>query len=276
MSFRKSIIKKVFLFFLGTAAWGAMAASPTESSCAAPTEPNTPSANTAVQAILDRMHQTAQTIQSLRADLVYLFIQDPELLEAKTLRQGVLYYTKSTGTSRPCLRISFDTIQQDEEAAQSRPEHYLFDGVWLTKIDIALETVDRYQKAPVDKPVGVFDFISHNFPMVGFTDPQKLKNEFEISALPAPEDPNQPQQLLLKVRPDSCYKNDYTQMQVWIDRKNWLPIRLTAVSVQGDFYDLRWNNLRLNEKIPDTVFQIEIPSHFHQNIHPLEPEDENS
>jgi outer membrane lipoprotein-sorting protein len=65
-------------------------------------------------------------------------------------------------------------------------------------------------------------------------------------------------------------------MQVWIDRKNWLPIRLTAVSVQGDFYDLRWNNLRLNEKIPDTVFQIEIPSHFHQNIHPLEPEDENS
>jgi hypothetical protein len=276
MSFRKSIIKKVFLFFLGTAAWSAMAASPTESSCAAPTEPNNPSANTAVQAILDRMHQTAQTIQSLRADLVYLFIQDPELLEAKTLRQGVLYYTKSTGTSRPCLRISFDTIQQDEEAAQSRPEHYLFDGVWLTKIDIALETVDRYQKAPVDKPVGVFDFISHNFPMVGFTDPQKLKNEFEISALPAPEDPNQPQQLLLKVRPDSCYKNDYTQMQVWIDRKNWLPIRLTAVSVQGDFYDLRWNNLRLNEKIPDAVFQIEIPSHFHQNIHPLEPEDENS
>jgi hypothetical protein len=276
MSFRKSIIKKVFLFFLGTAAWSAMAASPTESSCAAPTEPNNPSANTAVQAILDRMHQTAQTIQSLRADLVYLFIQDPELLEAKTLRQGVLYYTKSTGTSRPCLRISFDTIQQDEEAAQSRPEHYLFDGVWLTKIDIALETVDRYQKAPVDKPVGVFDFISHNFPMVGFTDPQKLKNEFEISALPAPEDPNQPQQLLLKVRPDSCYKNDYTQMQVWIDRKNWLPIRLTAVSVQGDFYDLRWNNLRLNEKIPDAVFQIEIPSHFHQNVHPLEPEDENS
>ncbi len=276
MSFRKSIIKKVFLFFLGTAAWGAMAASPTESSCAAPTEPNNPSANTAVQAILDRMHQTAQTIQSLRADLVYLFIQDPELLEAKTLRQGVLYYTKSTGASRPCLRISFDTIQQDEEAAQSRPEHYLFDGVWLTKIDIALEIVDRYQKAPVDKPVGVFDFISHNFPMVGFTDPQKLKNEFEISALPAPKDPNQPQQLLLKVRPDSCYKNDYTQMQVWIDRKNWLPIRLTAVSVQGDFYDLRWNNLRLNEKIPDAVFQIEIPSHFHQNVHPLEPEDENS
>ncbi len=276
MSFQKPIIKHTFLFFLGTAAFGVLAAAQTDSSCAAPTEPNNPSANTAVQAILDRMHQTAQTIQSLRADLVYLFIQDPELLEAKTLRQGALYYTKSTGTSHPCLRISFDTIQQDDEVPQLRPEHYLFDGVWLTKIDFALETVDRYQKAPVDKPVGVFDFISYNFPMVGFTDPQKLKNEFEISALPAPEDPNQPQQLLLKVRPDSCYKNDYTQMQVWIDRKNWLPIRLTAVSVQGDFYDLRWNNLRINEKIPDAVFQIETPSHFHQNIHPLEAENENN
>lgn len=237
--------------------------------CPSPAEPND-SASGLVQTILEQMHRTAQTVQTLQADLTYLFIQDPELLDAKTVRQGKLFYTKGTGGTRSRLRISFDTLQQDEEPPQPRPEHYLFDGVWLTKIDCSLETIDRYQKAPADKPVGVFEFISHNFPMVGFTDPKQLQKEFEIRASAAPEDPNQPQQLSLKVRDSSRYKEDYTQMKVWIDRKLWLPIRLTAESVQGDFYDLKWNNLRMNETISDSVFQIETPPNFRQNTHPLE------
>ncbi|MEJ5259077.1 MAG: hypothetical protein WHS88_02685 [Anaerohalosphaeraceae bacterium] len=251
-------------FFLPIAASAAAT-----SDCPPSGDPNQ-SPDAAVQTILNQMHQTAQTIQTLRAELTYLFIQDPELLDSKTLRRGVLYYVKGKSGSRSNLRISFDTLQQDQEPPQSRPEHYLFDGVWLTKIDWALETIDRYQKAPADKPVGVFDFISHNFPMVGFTDPQKLRDEFVITASPEPNDPNQPRHLLLKVRNSSRYKDDYRQMEVWIDSKNWLPIRLTAVSVQGDFYDLKWGNLQINENISDSVFQIATPSHFRQNIHPLE------
>jgi hypothetical protein len=224
----------------------------------------------AIQTILDQMHQTAQTVQTLQADLTYLFVQDPELLDAKTLRQGKLFYVQGSRGARSHLRISFETVQQDEEPPQPRLEHYLFDGVWLTKIDMSLETVDRYQKAPADKPVGVFEFISHNFPMVGFTDPKTLQNEFEIVPSPVPQDPNQPQHLSLKVRPGSRYKEDYTEMEVWIDRKIWLPVRLTAKSVQGDFYDLKWTNIRMNEKIAENVFQIETPSNFRQNSHPLE------
>ncbi len=248
------------------------AAAQTQTGCCASSEPNHTSPVREIQAILDRMHQTAQTVSSLQADLNYLFTQDPELLDAKTLRLGTLFYQKGTGGSSSHLRISFDTLRQDDEPPQSRPEHYLFDGVWLSKIDVSLETIDRYQKAPADQPIGVFEFISHNFPMVGFTDPIQLQNEFQIEASPAPEDPNQPQHLFLKVRNNSRYKEDYTQMEVWIDQKNWLPVRLTAISVQGDLYDLKWNNLRINEKLPDSVFQIETPPHFRQNIHPLEQE----
>ncbi len=233
-------------------------------------EPNaicSPAAMT-VQQILDQMHKSAQTLTSLQADLDYLFIQDPQLLEARTTRQGILYYCK--GTDKSNLRITFRTVQQDQEEPQIRPEHYLFDGVWLTKIDSALETVDLYQKAPADQPVGVFDFISHNFPMVGFTDPKKLEKEFVISVSDVPAEPNQPQHLMLEVRPDSIYKDDYTKIEVWVNRITWLPVRLTAVSVQGDFYDLKWHHLRTNEPIPQEVFNIEIPAHFRKNTHPLE------
>jgi hypothetical protein len=233
-------------------------------------EPNAhdSTAATTVQQILEQMHKSAQTLTSLQADLEYLFIQDPELLEARTTRLGVLYYTK--GGEKSNLRITFRTVQQDQEEPQVRPEHYLFDGVWLTKIDNAMETVDFYQKAPADKPVGVFDFISHNFPMVGFTDPKKLEKEFVISLRQVPAEPNQPQHLMLEVRPDSLYKDDYTKIEVWVNRQTWLPIRLTAVSVQGDFYDLKWHHLRINEPIPQEVFNIEIPAQFRKNTHPLE------
>lgn len=260
-----------FSFFWKAGLWAVVFTYSTADPFSGPraTDPNETS-TTAVQKILEQMHQTAQTVQTLRADLTYLFVQDPELLDAKTLRQGSLFYSKGTSGSRSHLRISFETLQQDTEAPQTRPEHYLFDGVWLTKIDVLLETIDRYQKTPEDQPVGVFEFISHNFPMVGFTDPQQLQKEFEIIASATPDDPNQPQHLRLNVRNTSRYKDDYSQMEVWIDRTRWLPTRLTAVSVQGDFYDLKWSNLRMNEKIPDSVFQIETPPHFRHNIHPFE------
>lgn len=226
------------------------------------------SEETIMDRILDQMHNAAQAITSLRADLDYLFIQDPELLEARTFRQGVLYYSK--GDQKSHLRITFNTIRQDEEDPEIRPEHYLFDGVWLTKIDTSLETIDLYQKAPADQPVGVFEFISHNFPMVGFTDPKKLEKEFEISVESVSSDPNEPHHLSLDMREDSIYKEDYKKIEVWVSRRTWMPERLTAVSVQGDLYELKWHNLKINEKIPEDVFRIETPAHFAKNVHSLE------
>ena len=214
------------------------------------------------------MHNAAQSLNSFQAKLDYLFIQDPELLDAKTLRRGVVYYSKGKPSH---LRISFNTVQQDEETPELRPEHYLFDGVWLTKIDTALETIDVYQKAPTDHPVGVFDFISHNFPMVGFTDPKKLEKEFHITLAPATSaDPNDSRHLILDVRDDSLYKDDYTKIEVWMNNRTWLPMRLTAVSVQGDFYDLKWHNLWINKKISEDAFNIETPADFRKNVYPLE------
>lgn len=231
------------------------------------TEPNNPQ-KTELDQTLDHMHNAVQTLTSLQADVDYLFIQDPELLEAKTFRKGALYYLKEDKKS--FLRITFNTIQQDEEEPEVRPEHYLFDGVWLTKIDMSLETIDLYQKATADQPVGVFEFISHNFPMVGFTDPKQLEKDFIISLNTASSDPNEPRHLSLKVREDSVYKDDYKTIDVWVNRRNWLPDRLSAVSVQGDLYELKWHNLQINKKIPEDVFNIETPDHFHKNVHPLE------
>jgi len=216
--------------------------------------------------ILEKMQEAASRLKTLSADMDYLYIQDPELIDAKTLRKGKLYYKE--GEEESGLLISFLTSQQDGGEVQKRPEYFIFDGVWLTKIDMKLETVDRYQKAPEDNPVGVFEFISHNFPMVGFTEPNNLEKEFIISV---PE--NQPADsthLHLTVKEDSVYRDDYRELDVWVDNQTWLPNRLTAWSTQGDFYDLKWTGIKINKKLENDVFTVETPDYFRKNTHPLQ------
>ena len=106
--------------------------------------------------------------------------------------------------------------------------------------------------------------------MVGFTDPEKLEQEFLISIVSEPSDPNALWHLLMKVREDSIYKEDYTEIEVWVNNQSWMPIHLIARSVQGDLYDLKWHNIQINKTIPKDIFKIEIPAHFRKNRHPLE------
>lgn len=215
--------------------------------------------------ILQKMQKATNNLNTLSADMEYLYIQDPELIDAKTIRNGNVYFKKNEAGSR--LLISFLTRQQDDGEVLKRPEYFLFDGVWLTKIDMELETIDRYQEAPEDQPVGVFEFISHNFPMVGFTDPNNLDKEFIISV---PEkQPENATHLHLKVKDDSVYREDYKELDVWVDNTTWLPTRLTAWSTQGDFYDLKWTDIKINKKLENAVFTIETPAHFRKNTHPL-------
>jgi outer membrane lipoprotein-sorting protein len=253
-------IKKYWISLFLTAVVSAFACGGDNQTAAPQTGRNLP-----LNGILEKMQTAASQLKTLSADMEYLYIQDPELLDARTLRKGNLYY--KAGEEESKLLISFLTSRQDDGEVQKSPEYFIFDGVWLTQIDMKLETINRYQKAPEDKPVGVFEFISHNFPMVGFTEPNKLEKEFFISV---PE--NQPADsthLHLTVREDSVYKEDYRELDVWVDNRTWLPNRLTAWSTQGDFFDLKWIRVQINKKLENDVFTIETPDYFSKNTHPL-------
>ena len=220
--------------------------------------------------ILSKMQAAANGLKTLSADMEYLYIQDPDLIDARTLRKGKIYYKDGSKDSK--LLMSFLTTQQDEGPIERQPEYFIFDGVWLTKIDMKLETVDRYQKAPEDHPVGVFEFISHNFPMVGFSEPNKLQEQFEITL--AKDQTPDSTHLHLKVKKDSIYKDDYTKIDVWVNNQTWLPTRLTAWSTQGDFYDLKWTDIKINKKLENNVFTVETPAYFRKNTHLLNDQNE--
>ena len=221
-----------------------------------------------VNEILSHLHESATQLKSYQAEIQYLFIQDPEFLDSQTLRKGRIYY--KLAESGPKLRVSFDTLKQDDADQEKYVEDFIFDGVWLTRIDYQLEKVDFYQQAPKGKPIDVFEFISHRFPLVGFMKTKHLREQFHITLTPQKQaKSNSPIGLRLTPKKDSAYKNDYTSISFWVDNEAFLPAKMTATSTEGDIFDIQLLDIKVNKKIKNAVFKLETPNHFSQNRTPL-------
>ena len=218
--------------------------------------------------ILSQLTKQTSNLKSYQAKIEYLFIQDPDLLDSKTLRKGRLYYKKDQAGSK--LRVDFNTLKQDDADEEKHIEQFIFDGVWLTRIDYQFEKVDFYQQAEEDKPIDVFEFISHRFPMVGFTKTGHLRKQFEIAIIPQKQSKSSNRMgLRLNTKKDSIYRDDYTTIDFWIDNESLLPAKLVATSIEGDIYDIQLLDTKVNKKIKNTVFKVETPEHFSKNREPL-------
>jgi outer membrane lipoprotein-sorting protein len=216
-----------------------------------------------VSATLDGLKQKTSRLQSYQCEVNYLFSQP--LLESKTLRTGNLYYVRLGNGSK--LRINFDTLTQDENPQQKYGEQYIFDGQWLTHIDYQIKQVQKRQLAEANEPtrqtnggqVDAFELARRNFPLIGFDRTEDLQQQFDVNLI---GEPNGLTHLHLKVKPDSQYKDDYKSVEVWIDKRLMLPAKISAVSTEGDIYEISFAKPKVNEAIDEKVFEFSIPDGF--------------
>ncbi|MFH1717273.1 MAG: hypothetical protein ABIF19_07985 [Planctomycetota bacterium] len=233
-----------------------------------------------VDVVLARLNKKTSELKSYEGQVEYTYIQP--LLESKALRKGVLYYSRSGGQS--ALRINFNTLKQEDEKEQKFIEQYIvadgavlsrgdhqFKGIWLVQIDYQVEQVTYHQLAEAtdpNKPADVFDLVSRNFPMLGFTKIEELKKQFEVTLVeqkqPGPEDFIQ---VHLKVKPNSVYKDDYISIDFWIDKELGLPVKMIAVKTEpeppfGDIDEIKFLKPKVNKGIDKKVFEFTVPSSF--------------
>jgi outer membrane lipoprotein-sorting protein len=220
----------------------------------------------------NRVDQAIQSLQDKAAELksyqanVHYVTRQP-LLDSTALRKGVLYYAKSDGQSR--LRIDFVTLQQDDEPEQRYVEQFLFDGVLLTIVNHQTKRVERREMADPNEPIDAFSLASRHMPVLGFSKMDDLRKQFDVTIVPEPE--NSPfQHLCLTVRPDSVYKDDYTQIDFWVDRKIGLPARIHAVTTEEDIHEIRLVDPHVNVGVDPKKFQIDVPKGFAVEVVPLE------
>jgi len=219
-----------------------------------------------IDKILAGLSKQTSKLKSYHAQINYLFIQDPEMLDTRTLRKGDLYYLKDENGSK--IRINFQTRMQDDEKEQKYRKEYMFDGLQLVEKDYHLKQINFREIAAEGHPKDVFEFISGNFPIIGFSSNEDLRKDFSIS----PADSGDPNliQLHLEVKKGSKHEDKYKTVEFWIGKKTELPVRVVADSTEGDTYDIKFIGAEVNKKIKKAVFRLETPADFSKNMIPLE------
>ncbi len=263
----KQIITKIVFILLGTAGicWAGCSVKTT---CVEPKDKRT----NPVDVILTQLSQRTRLLKSYQAQVEYKFIQP--VFESTTLRKGELYYAKSGKKSK--LRINFSTLKQDDEKERKCREEFIFDGVWLAQITYEIKQVIMRQLAEPNKPVGAFELASRELPIVGFARIEDLRKQFEIKLVDQkPSERDDFIQLHLKVKPDSKYKDKYTSIDFWIDKKLYLPARLVAISTEEDIYHIKLLKPKVNKKLGTNIFDVEIPKGFGKETIPLKKKDKS-
>jgi outer membrane lipoprotein-sorting protein len=230
----------------------------------------------ALDTALKNLQDKAIALKSYQVSVDYVFKQP--ILESQQRRTGVLVYAKSeekgppNATNRPKsnLRIDFLTLQQDEEKEKKYVLQYFFDGVWLLEVDPQLKAATKRQLAEPDKPLDALALASKQLPVLGFSQVEDLRKQFEITLVAEP--PGQPTRgphLHLKTRPDSVYKNDYVTIDLWIDSKIGLPVQVQAVTTEQDIYEIKLTDPKVNAPLDPKLFQADIPRGFSEQAIPL-------
>ncbi|HSW01399.1 MAG TPA: hypothetical protein VLI39_14605 [Sedimentisphaerales bacterium] len=212
----------------------------------------------------NELDQTIRSLQDKAAELrsyqarVHYVTRQP-LLDSTAVRKGVLYYAKSNDRSN--LRIDFLTLQQDDETEQRYVEQFLFDGVWLIIVNHQTKRVERRQMTEPNEPVDAFSLASRHMPVLGFSKMDDLRKQFDVAIVAEPENVAV-QHLSLTVRPDSVYKDDYTKIDFWVDRKIGLPAQIHAVTTEEDIHEIQLVEPQVNKGVDAKMFQIDVPKGF--------------
>ncbi len=220
--------------------------------------------NNPVDDILARLTERGKTLSSYQCKLDHL-VEQP-LFESQSLRKGEMFYYRDKKQS--LLRIDFNTLKQDDEPEVDDIDQYIFDGVWLTRIQHNLKEIKKYQLVDVneihpDKGVDAFDLISQHLPIVGLTGADRLKGQFDIAlAEPNDNEPNYVTKLHMEVKPDSVYKDEWLWINFWIDDRVDMPIKMVTMTTEEDIYSVEFVEPKINELDDLDVFNVKVPKGF--------------
>ena len=93
-----------------------------------------------------------------------------------------------------------------------------------------------------------------------------MKKQFTIEYIkPKKKAHDLPAHLRLIPRPDSRYKDDYTQIDFWIADKTNLPAKIIANSDEIDIFEISFSNIKINKKLKSNIFKVAKLPDFSEN-----------
>jgi len=225
-------------------------------------KPEATRTTTAVK-ILEKLEASGEKNMILEADVTYT---ETSLLTGDTqTRTGqVLFQNPAKGEDRPHaakFKISFKTLKLGEQEAAINKIDYLFDGHWLTIAKHKIKSITKIQVAAEDEKIDVFKIGKGPFPVPFGQKTEDILRLFEAGTRKArKDDPENTDYLLLLPRRGYKEEINFIQLEVWIDRNLYIPVRIRSKDKNKNMTIVLFENIKTPEKSEPGTFTMERPA----------------
>lgn len=232
---------------VGMLATSTLAQAPQANPVGASAAPADRQGDASVDHVLDALDARGRNLDQFVADVTLSDIDEATQVESQ--RSGRVWYHKRQGNDR--IRVVFD---QKAEGRFNKPEklEYLLEGGWLVDRDYrrAIE-VKRQVLRPGEK-INLLKLGEGPFPLPIGQPKEDVHREFEVSkGDPALEGPPGTWHVALKPREGTRLARKFAQIDVWVDPKTQMPVRIEALDAnETTRRTTELKNIRVNPQPP--------------------------
>jgi len=227
-----------------------------------------PTAGAAEMKILRDLEAAGDKYRTIKADLDYQIV-NPVLGDSER-RTGWVAYSKGDKKTPTRFRVSFETLKLGAGAKTRAKVDYAFDGQWLTVAKHKIKSITLYQLAAEGEKVEALKIGKGPFPLpFGQSAAEMVKYFNPTTRPPVDSDPKNTIYLRLTTRPEHLRDLPTTRMEMWIDAKTNLPVKLKSRDKNRNTTTVMFKKTQTNKAVDEKVFRVPRPIGYEVIRRPL-------
>jgi hypothetical protein len=222
-----------------------------------------------VMNILRELEAAGDKYRTIRSDLDYEVVN--LTLGDSEKRTGWVAYSKGDDKTPTRFRVTFEKCRLGAGAEFQDQVDYAFDGQWLTVAKHKIKNITLYQLAAEGQKVEPLRIGKGPFPLpFGQKAADMVKYFIPTTRAPVESDPNGTIYLRLVTRPQYVEELPATRMEMWIDAKTYLPVRLKSRDKNKAVTTVTFKDIRTNKAVDENFFRIPHPIGYEVIRRPLD------
>jgi hypothetical protein len=218
--------------------------------------------------ILRELEAAGDKHHTIKADVDYEVVD--LVLGDSEKRTGWVAYSKGDDKTPARFRVAFEKCKLGVGAWTEGKKDYAFDGYWLTVADHKIKNITMYQHAAVGQKVEPLRIGKGPFPLpFGQKAADMVKYFIPSTRPPVESDPNSTVYLRLLTRPQYDAELPTTRMEMWIDAKTYLPVKLKNRDKNKAVTTVTFKDILTNKAVDEGVFRIPHPIGYEVIRQPL-------
>jgi outer membrane lipoprotein-sorting protein len=189
--------------------------------------------------VLAKMDQTGKTFQSMQAAIERTKVT--VLVNDKATDSGTVYFVRRGKDARIMVQIT-----------KPEQQRMLIDQ---GKALLYFPKLKQVQEFMLGKNQDKAEFL-----FIGFGQSNQDIKRVYNAAIVGEETIGAQKTSILELKPkDPKASALFTSVRLWIDQQRWIPVQTRLTEASGDYMIIKFTNIKMNAKVPDSVFDLKMP-----------------